>query len=196
MIHPEKDQIYEIAGKEVNGELLTAEEVEIKNHFLTCKDCCDYFFDSMQVLDFLSEEKFAPYFLEAVKRAGVSYKLLFQMRFLMDGLENLQVISEKTDIALPVFTKVPAYAAARGGKKAVEEFTAGASIIRYDYEKHSLMISLDEELSDGAELTAVLRMEGKEFSKKLESDKHGMLEAEFRLEDYENGELDLIIKSN
>lgn len=194
MIHPDKDQIYEIARKEVNEELLTAEEVEIKNHFIVCEACRNYFFDSMQVLDFLSDGKFAPYLLQAAERAGISHKLLFQMKFLVDKLENLQVISEKMDGQIPVFTKAPVYAAARGAKSDIEEFTAGKSIIRYDYKRHCLTVSIDEELAEGAELTAVLTIGGEKFSKRLESDRHGMLETEFELDDAEEASWDLVIE--
>lgn len=181
MTHPEQDTIYEIARKEVNGELLSDEEVALKNHFVSCETCRGYFLDYMQVLDFLSDGKFAPYLMEAVDRAKTSRSLLFQMQFIMQAAGGLQVISDQLSKDRPVFTQVPLYAMARGVQEEVSEFTADASIIRYDHEKHSLTVSIDEELAQGSSLTAVLTVGGETLRQRLEPDGHGMLETEFHL---------------
>lgn len=183
MMHPSEDMIYEVARKEVNGEVLTAEEAAVKGHFAECESCRNDFLDMMQVLDFLSEGKFAPYLLQAVERVKLSAKVLFQMRFVMEAAGKLQVLSERISGDRPVFMQEPVYAAARGVRKELSEFTADASIIRYDHEKHRLTVSIDEELAEGRELSAVLMYEGGELCQKLDSDGHGMLETEFCLGD-------------
>lgn len=192
MMHPAEDRIYEIARKEINGEILTAEEVELKDHFAECESCRNYFLDSLQVLDFLSEGKFAPYLMQAVERVKLSAKVLFQMRFMMEAAGKLQILSERLSGDRPVFTREPVYAAARGVRREISEFTADASIIRYDQEKHRLTVSIDEELAEDGKLCAVLTAGGEELRQRLESDGHGMLETEFCLED--DREFDLVIE--
>lgn len=150
-MHPNDDTIYEIAYKEASMEILTMEEVLIKNHFLECENCKNKFLEYLSALEFLTGDGMDQYFFNMIEKKEnsiqhLSQAIVYHSLRLMIDLVNHSVKYAQDSVGRDYAPFVQAKAAvSRSMEESELRLLSKDSVITYDPDTNLLTVSLDQE---------------------------------------------------
>lgn len=189
-MHPNDDIIYEIAYKEASMEILTMEEVLIKNHFLECENCKNKFLEYLSAIEFLAGDGMKQYFLnlkeqkedpENISRAIVYHRLRFMIdlvnhsvRYVQDSVEKnyAPFVQEKTSVS-------------RSMEEEELRLLSKDSVITYNLDTSLLTVSMDQEEYHSEKMVMVVQLPYETLTVDFSDNGFGYLEAELEVEDTE-----------
>ena len=186
MTHPDSDLIFDIARKQIQGEIFTDSEVKTKMHIGECEDCRNRFISCMGTIGFFNENFSIPVEPEEKSLPLTSVvtetkeKLLYSFALVIDKIKDAYTLSDSfaRGILRP-FELDMSPAMARGGDDGTVVAVSKESLVTFDPEERILEVCIDIEDVGEGEFIAMVEADGEKHECVMVDDGHGMLTAMF-----------------
>lgn len=188
MTHPTDDTIFEIAYKEATGNILTMDEVMIKNHFLECDECKQKFINYLSTVDFFAND-FFDYFSRLLKdrrekqvQSSLAQALVYHSIHLMIDMTNNVMSFVQNSIApnLIPFEQEQATFARALDEEELRLFSED-STVTYDQETNMLAVSLDQTTYKSGNMQVIVHLSDRDITAALEDNGFGYWETEIEV---------------